>query len=80
MRNYTRWTATTPPDEGSELVADILGVRVRISCLPGQGVVGLEYGGGQPLNPDEARMIGVRLIEAAAMADGERAIRSAPSS
>ena len=29
-------------------------------------------------HPDEARPIGVRLIEAAALADGDRAIRRAP--
>jgi hypothetical protein len=29
----------------------------------------------RPLDPDEARMIGVRLIEAAALADNDRSVR-----
>ena len=74
LRNYTRWTKT---DRG--LVADLLG-GFDISVLDAGGVSPLvtldmddEY-----LTPDEARLIGVRLIEAAALADGDRAIRRAP--
>lgn len=80
LRNYTRWTRTPHLAAPGELVADILGMDVKVAAIPGEGIVVLEWQGGKPLNPDEARMIGVRLIEAAALADGERAIRSAPRS
>jgi hypothetical protein len=71
MRNYTRWTK-----RGVSLVADILGAKLPVTALPGDGVVLL---GGSSLTPDEARMYGVRLIEAAALADDVRAIRDASS-
>lgn len=68
---YSRWTRR----ETGTLAADILGSDTAIAARPVDGDVLLEVPD-RPLSPDEARMIGVRLIEAAALADGERAIRS----
>lgn len=70
LRNYTRWTR----GRGTELVADILGADNLIVANPATGNVSY---GDRVMSPDEARMVGVRLIEAAALADGERAIRDA---
>lgn len=70
MRNYTRWRET----EQGGLEADLLGLRIRIFATPATGLVDLTASV-NPMTPDEARMIGVRLIEAAALADGDRAIR-----
>jgi hypothetical protein len=79
LRNYTRWVQVAGPGGGGDhLVADILGGH-----LPN---VVANYPAGQvqldslPLTPDEARLIGVRLIEGAALADGPRAIRVARTS
>jgi hypothetical protein len=69
-RNYTRWTGGVR--EGDPLVADMLGVEQTVVANPATGKVELA---GASLSPDLARMIGVRLIEAAALADGDRAIR-----
>ena len=74
LRNYTRWTEVDA--EAGVLLADILGARHKIQACPATGHVTL--GDGDPMNPDEARMIGVRLIEAASLADGSRAIRTQP--
>jgi len=71
LRSYTRWTR-----DGALLHADILGARFAIAADPGQGKALLD---GAHLSPDEARLIGVRLIEAAALADGDRAIRGQPA-
>lgn len=71
-RNYTRWTAGARA--GDAITADILG-GVTISAVPGSATIVATGIDGEPMNPDMARMIGVRLIEAAALADGERAIR-----
>lgn len=80
---YTRWTR-----KGSKFLADILGSRFDIGANSETGQVTLTVSmapgsaaGVAPkvdldMDPDEARMIGVRLIEAAVHADGERAIRS----
>lgn len=54
------------------LHADILHSRWRIAANQASGVILVD---GNVLSPDEARLIGVRLIEAAALADGDRAIR-----
>lgn len=79
MRNYTRWIK-----RGSTLEADILGDRVEITAFPESAKVVLELDNGPDnvavgLTPDEARLYGVRLIEGAALADGERAIRDEAS-
>lgn len=68
LRNYTRWRQA---DSGL-LHADILGARLTIEVDPEQVTVTV---GDAVLSPDEARMIGVRLIDAAVLADGDRAIR-----
>lgn len=73
---YFRWTRT----DGMGLVADILGVDVEISAMPSTGRVHVTLpegftASGKGIDADTARMIGVRLIEAAALAAGDRAIR-----
>jgi hypothetical protein len=68
LRNYTRWRRT---DTG-RLAADILGSRIPLEVDASAGLVLL---GQVPYTPDEARMLGVRLIDAAVLADGDRAIR-----
>lgn len=72
LRNYTRWRAA---DDHGMLYADLLGTQHDIVADPAEGKVWLN---GVKLSPDEARLIGVRLIEAAALADGDRAIRRPP--
>lgn len=70
-RNYTRWrniNATT-------VAADILGSRLDIQA---DTAVGQVFVDGMPFSCDEARMYGVRLVEAAALADGARAFRQQP--
>lgn len=69
---YTRWTR----DKTSRLVADILGdTDICADTESGQVTACISP---RPMSPDEARMIGVRLIEAAALADDDRAVRSIP--
>lgn len=77
MRNYTRWTRRN----GAILQADILGAPYTLVADPEEGVTRLtiRVGGLLEQTPDEARMLGVRLIEAAALADSGRAIRDAPA-
>jgi len=78
MRRYTRWTR---PGGGAHLVADILGARYEIQAWTNLGRVSLspqDLEALEGMSPDEARLLGVRLIEAAALADGERAIRDMP--
>jgi len=67
-RHYTRWTRTA----GEALRADILASKFEVFANPHTGLVQLN---GQSMTPDEARLIGVRLIDAAVLADGPRAIR-----
>jgi hypothetical protein len=69
LRNYTRWRRL----DNGRLAADILGARNPLEVDPPAGLVVL---GGQEYTPDEARLLGVRLIDAAVLADGERAIRA----
>ena len=64
MNGYTRWTR----DEHNELTADILGSRYRIKAIPRTGEVILSIDGPGTMCADEARLVGVRLIEAAALA------------
>lgn len=70
---YSRWTR----QEGKLgiLIADILRSDTEVKADPSDGTVRAVVPD-RWLSPDEARMIGVRLIEAAALADGERAIRT----
>lgn len=69
---YTRWTR----GQSNELTADILS-DFGISADPERGQVTACISS-RAMSPDEARMIGVRLIEAAALADGDRAVRIIP--
>lgn len=70
LRNYTRWV------QGADglLHADILGGATDIAVNQAAGKVLVD---GKSITPDEARLIGVRLIDAAVLADGPRAIREA---
>lgn len=68
LRNYTRWTRV----DGDALQADILGPLDVITAYPDRGYLKM---GDRTYSPDEGRLIGVRLIEAAAISDGNRAIR-----
>lgn len=68
LTNYTRWVA----GDGEMLHADILCGQVDIAVDQAAGTVRLND---KHLSPDEARMIGVRLIDAAVLADGPAAIR-----
>lgn len=67
---YFRWTRN---DTGT-LSADILGPEIDVTANPIAGTVFLTAPD-RSLSPDEARMVGVRLIEAASIADADRAIR-----
>lgn len=75
---YYRWTAVPVGDQQSygEMVlrADILGADIDISVDPTAGTVTAEIPT-RPMDPDTARMIGVRLIEGAALADNGRSVR-----
>lgn len=78
MHNYTRWRRDS--DATEVITADILGAKIAIKAYQGESVVTLLVGDvSLDLSPDEARLYGVRLIEAAALADGDRAIRDKPS-
>jgi hypothetical protein len=71
-RSYSRWTRGGFSGEmGDVLAADIM-CGPPLYAIPRSGSVEL---GEYRWTPDEARLIGVRLIEAAALADGDRAIR-----
>ena len=65
---YTRWTKNS-----SLYDADILS-DMKVSAFPEDGTVQAIVPP-RHMSPDEARMIGVRLIEAACLADGDRAVR-----
>ncbi len=71
MNGYTRWTR----DEYDHLVADILGSRFCVKAIPRTGEVIVAIDGPGTMTADEARLVGVRLIEAAALA--KPAIREA---
>lgn len=66
---YTRWTQV-----GDALAADILGADTAVIANPATGLISVTVPG-RPMSPDETRMIAVRMIEAAALADGDRCIR-----
>lgn len=83
-RGYTRWTESanelTGPGEFKPLTADILGAPYTLTADTQTGKLALRIKGTEliiGMDPDEARMLGVRLIEGAALADGVRAIRQA---
>lgn len=66
---YYRWTR-----DGDLLHADILGDDTNVIADPDSGKIVVTIPN-RPLSPDEARMIGVRMIEAAALADAGRSVR-----
>lgn len=72
LTGYTRWRANP---EGT-LEADILGAPITIIANPAIGTILINADA--VLSPDEARLIGVRLIDAAVLADGDRVIRGTP--
>ncbi len=61
---YYRWSE----DRQGNLYADILGTEMTLSAVPGIGEIWATVPN-RALSPDEARMLGVRLIEAAALSD-----------
>ncbi len=74
---YYRWAKTQAIQAeggGTVLVADILGAETNVVADPPTGMVHVSVPD-RPINADEARMIGVRLIEAAALADNGRSVR-----
>ena len=71
---YFRWTLRHGGQGKDVYVADILASETAISAIPSTGMVMAEVPD-RPISPDEARMIGVRLIEAAVLADNARSIR-----
>lgn len=69
---YFRWTR---PRGGSDLIrADIVGADIDILADPATGLVTAEVPT-RPMDADTCRMVGVRLIEAAALADAGRSVR-----
>jgi hypothetical protein len=74
---YFRWTRRDRKDGragDTVLAADILGADVDIIADPSTGLVQATIPA-RPMDVDTARMIGVRLIEAAALADNGRSVR-----
>jgi len=74
---YFRWTRRKIKDGragDTVLAADILGADVDIIADPSTGLVQATIPT-RPMDIDTARMIGVRLIEAAALADNGRSVR-----
>lgn len=70
-----RWTRECNPTGNEDLLrADILGNETDIVAYPETGMVRAKIPAGD-LDADTARMIGVRLIEAAALADAGRSVR-----
>lgn len=68
---YSRWTRR---ESSGTLRADILGMDTDITADPVTGTVSATVSK-LPMDPDTARMIGVRLIEAATLADAGRSVR-----
>lgn len=69
---YSRWTR---PHRGTGLLrADILGADVDILADPATGLVTATIPN-RAMDADTCRMVGVRLIEAAALADNGRSVR-----
>lgn len=71
MGTYFRWTE----EDKGKYKADILGAGIDIRAFREDGKV-VAVIPNVAMDPDTARMIGVRLIEAAVLADGERSIRA----
>lgn len=72
---YFRWTRDVEDTSNvGNLHADILGNDVQITAQPRTGLIILTVSS-RSMDADTARMIGVRLIEAAALADNGRSVR-----
>lgn len=69
--NFTRWRRK----KSNILVADILSPIFEVSANLDNRSVTV---GDHVLSPDEARLYGVRLIEAAVLAAGDSTVREAP--
>lgn len=69
---YFRWTKQNA--SSCILAADILGTETDITANTANGTVTAMIPSGE-MDPDTARMVGVRLIEAAALADDGRSVR-----
>jgi hypothetical protein len=70
MRNYTRWRR----GPHGVLTADMLGFPAELVLRVNPNTQQVDLGG-RYLTPDEARMLGVRLVDAAVLADGDAAVR-----
>ena len=68
---YFRWAKT---DKDNVLSADILGSDTSVTVDTATGMTEVVVPN-RPISPDEARMIGVRLIEGAAIADDGRSVK-----
>lgn len=72
---YFRWTRLrVTSSQEQTLHADILGADIDITADPDAGTITAVIPE-RPMDPDTARMVGVRLIEAAALADNGRSVR-----
>jgi hypothetical protein len=73
---YYRWTKSEGQraNESAALTADILGTDTNVVAVPEEGLVYASVPS-RGLSPNEARMIGVRLIEGATLADNGRSVR-----
>jgi hypothetical protein len=73
---YYRWTKRegARSEDNTTYVADILGTDTNVVADPGTGLVHASIPS-RGMSPDEARMIGVRLIEGATLADAFRSVR-----
>jgi hypothetical protein len=71
---YTRWTRVSP----RRVRADILLPQVEIQYDAEASEIQAKIGGEEliSMDPDTARMIGVRLIEAATRAEGDLRVRA----
>lgn len=78
MRSYTRWTAVVDDQGHRTYTADWVGSAWSIDAVQESGAVELRAPDGHrhALDGDTARMIGVRLIEAAALADDGRSVQT----
>lgn len=68
---YYRWSET----DHDSLVADLLMSDIKIEVESEKAIIAIN-GEAVHMSPDEARLIGVRLIEAATLAAGRSTIRS----
>lgn len=75
---HTRWTELDSSEGAGAHRADLLGSQLQIEYAEGGAVRLLGPGLAITMDPDEARMYGVRLIEAATRSEGEATVRHLP--